>query len=371
MKKNAFVIVLTLLATFFVLGVIGIVSVQAQQIDMKPVKLIFASYDRITSDSSMAAKSFMARVTERTNGLVTFRPYFSGAMGGPREIFPSVSSGMVHVGISRTAYYPGKFALASIDELPFTGYQMDARQKAYLRLLDEFPELEQEFSKQNLKYLGPLQSNAPSLFSKEQIMQPGDFKGLKIRGTGTSEILLKAWGGTPVNINIGDLYDSISRGTVVGAFGFPPQTGVAFALHEVCKYFIDTGTGALGLLSLVMNQDTYNKLPASVQKIFDEEGKAVSEKYPEIRTGGIRKSIPKALAAGVEIVSMPEETQKRLAELGRADLHEKWVKAMAGKGIEEATARKLLARMMELYDQYAPQSTFKDFWALYETEFKK
>jgi TRAP-type transport system periplasmic protein len=339
--------------------------------DMKPIKLIFSTYDAQTADGGVAVERFMDRITKRTNGLVTFRAYFSSAMGKAQEIFPSVSSGMVQLGYSRTMYYPGKFHLATIDELPFTGYQMDARQKAYMQLVSEFPSLKEEFAKQNLKLLTPLQSNSAALASKKLIMKLEDFKGNKIRSGGTSAILVKDWGGVPVSIATANIYEALERGTVDGVFGFPPQTMVAYGLHQVAKYFLDTGIGALGMLSFVINLDTYNKFPPVVKKIFDEEARTIGEEYPEIRMEGMRRAIPKVLAAGDEIITMPEETRNKLAELGKKDLHEAWVKDLVAKGYDEALLRKMLSRMMELYDQFAARSSFKDFWALYEAEFKK
>ena len=343
---------------------------QAQQSDAKPIQLIFATYDRQTSDSSVAAQVFMKNITERTKGLVTFRAYYSGAMGSPKEIFPSAASGTIQIGISRTLYSP-KFRLTTIDELPYTGYKMDARERAYVQLMEEFPEIKSEFTKANLKFMVPFQSNAPALYSKKRITQPDDFRGVRIRAGGSGAVLVKAWGGTPVNLEIGDVYEAISRGTVEGAFGFPPQTGVSYSLQDICKYLIDTGTGALGMQTMVMNLDAYNKLPASIKTIFDEEAAALIVKYPEIRMDGMRKSIPKVMAAGVEIMVMPEASQDRLAELAKAVVHEDWVKDMVSKGYPEATARKMIERMTTLYKQYALNSSFKEFWDLYQSEFKK
>lgn len=338
---------------------------------LKPINLIFATYDRNTSDPGVATTQFMNNITKRTNGLVKFRAYYSAAMGGAQEVFPSITSGMVQIGYSRTMYYPGKFQLATIDELPFTGYLMDARQKAYMQLIEEFPELRQEFSKQKLKFLSPLQSSAPALASKKDMMTLNDWKNVKIRAGGTGAILVKAWGGVPVSIATANIYEAISRGTVDGAFGFPPGTMVAFGLHEVSKYFIDTGTGALGMLSLVMNQDAYDKLPPAVRKIFDEEAAALGQIYPEVRMNGMRRMIPKAIAAGCEIVSMPNTEQAKMVEVGKGQMHEKWVKSLSEKGYDEEMLRKMLARLLVRYDQNAKGSQFTDFWALYEKEFKK
>lgn len=366
MKKFTFLFVLIL-----IFCVNGLALADEMPADMKPINLIFATYDAKTADGGVAVQRFMDNITKRTNGNVKFRAYFSAAMGGAKEIFPSISSGMVHLGYSRTMYYPGKFHLATIDELPFTGYQMDARQKAYLKLVEEFPELKAEFEKQNMKFLSPLQSNAPALASKKHITTVEGWKGEKIRGGGTGAILIKAWGGVPVSLATANIYEAIARGTVVGAFGFPPATMIAYGLHEVSDYFLDPGTGALGMLSFVMNKKAYEKLPPVVQKIFDEESAALAKTYPEVRMEGMRKKIPMALKAGAKIEKMPAATQTQLVKLGKAEMHENWIKGLVKKGYDEQQLRTMLESLLKFYDEFAPQSEFMDFWDLYEAEFKK
>lgn len=77
------------------------------------------------------------------------------------------------------------------------------------------------------------------------------------------------------------------------------------------------------------------------------------------------------MKSGTHIINAPLATQKKLIEMAKPQLHGGWIKNLAKKGIPEAKSREILNRMLELYDQFAPQSTFKDFWALYESEYKK
>ena len=146
---------------------------------------------------------------------------------------------------------------------------------------------------------------------------------------------------------------------------------IAYGLHEVADYFLDPGTGALGMLSFVMHKKTYEDLPPAVQKIFDEEAAALAKTYPEVRMEGMRKKIPIALKAGAKIEKMPAATQAELVTLGKAEMHENWVKGLVEKGYDEQQLRTMLESLLKFYDEFAPQSEFMDFWDLYEKEFKK
>ena len=86
---------------------------------------------------------------------------------------------------------------------------------------------------------------------------------------------------------------------------------------------------------------------------------------------GMRKKIPIALKAGAKIEKMPEATQAELVRLGKAEMHENWVKGLVEKGYDEQQLRTMLESLLKFYDEFAKQSEFMDFWDLYEKEFKK
>ncbi len=333
-------------------------------------KLKFTTNFGEKHDLSVASKLFMDEVTKRTDGQVTFRSYFGGALGGAKEVLHYAKDGIVDFCSFLPAYYPGEFNLAQVTGVPYTGYETDARQKTIIQLLEEIPELEEEFSAVNVKVLFPATANANALVAKERIDTVDDLKGLKIRGAGYELVAMEYWGATPVAISFGEISDSLSRGVIDAALGMPPQTFVTIGAHETCEYFVDPGYGSTGCLYSVMNLDSYNDLPPDIRKVFDEVGEMVAGKYMDIRMAGIRKAIPKILAAGGEIYALSDETQTQLEALAKEATFERWVSDRVEDGASEDLARKTLARFMELVEEYRPESTFKEMVEMYETEFK-
>ena len=61
-------------------------------------------------------------------------------------------------------------------------------------------------------------STGPQIIStvKKPVKTLEDLKGLKIRATGRPADILKAVGGTPVGVEMADMYDGLQRGVVDG-----------------------------------------------------------------------------------------------------------------------------------------------------------
>jgi TRAP-type C4-dicarboxylate transport system substrate-binding protein len=95
-----------------------------------------------------------------------------------------------------------------------------------------------------------------------------DMKGLKIRTYGGyDEVLLNAFGAAAVRVDPAEIYTAAERGVIDGA-SRPAQSVIDWREYEVWKYLTKTPSSFMiaGLISV--NVDTFNKLPADLQKII-------------------------------------------------------------------------------------------------------
>ena len=317
-------------------------------------------------------KGFMEQVSKRTNGGITWREYYAGALGGAYDVLYLGAKGTADVVVYFPGYYPGIFRLSRVGELPYTGEKMDARIKAYLDLTEELPQIRNEFAETNLKMIAPLFSNLPALaMSEKRIDKLADFKGVKIGSVGHTLQLLEQWEAVPVEVSYGEVYESTATGVVEGTWGTPLSSIVIIGVHELSKYFIDVGTGPAAAGYAAINLDTYNKLPSEWQQIIDEESAAIIPTYTELRMDGIRRGIKTVVeAGGTEIYALPDALKAELKEIAAQAVFDTWVGEMTDAGIAKSVAERALSRYMELYEQYASDATFKGFPEIYETEFK-
>jgi TRAP-type C4-dicarboxylate transport system substrate-binding protein len=152
---------------------------------------------------------------------------------------------------------------------------------------------------------------------------------------------VKALGAEPVFMPPGDVYMAIETGTIDGIVTCPPVI-LAFKLHEVAKYGAVTTFGCVSE-GMVMNMNTWNKLPEDQKKIVTELGT-----NPFRTSGGLTRSeypklIEEITKGGVKMVELPkDEAQRWYGQF--QEVTRKWVADLEAKGLP---AKKAVAIMNE------------------------
>jgi TRAP-type C4-dicarboxylate transport system substrate-binding protein len=97
-----------------------------------------------------------------------------------------------------------------------------------------------------------------------------DMKGLKIRTYGGyDEVLLNAFGAAAVRVDPAEVYTAAERGVIDGA-SRPAQSIIDWREYEVWKYVTKTPSSFMIAGLLAINVDTFNKLPADLQKLLED-----------------------------------------------------------------------------------------------------
>jgi TRAP-type C4-dicarboxylate transport system substrate-binding protein len=208
-------------------------------------------------------------VEEKTGGNVKITPYFSSALNSFSESFDAAVNGIADISEGITRDVPGRFPVT--ETLGSLGIGLGTSQnytRAFWYLYKTVPEVQAEFK--GVKVLWVYSSPPAFLVTrKAPVRSLADLKGLKIRTVGASPAETgKALGFTPVSISMGELYMSLEKGVVDGAI-VPADTLVARRLGEVIKYVTQIDLGAT-LFFVVMNEDSFNRLPEASRKVIDE-----------------------------------------------------------------------------------------------------
>ncbi len=138
-----------------------------------------------------------------------------------------------------------------------------------------------------------------------------DVKGLKIRSTGTSQLVTRALGAAPVAMSQGETYDALAKSIVDGTL-VPMEALEGFKQGEVLKYTTLTYSSAYTTgFFVAMNLKKWNALPVDLQQIISE----VSEKYKEITATawGDSDASARRFAAdlGHEFIDLSDEEAQR------------------------------------------------------------
>ena len=223
-------------------------------------------------------------VSTATGGETSVRGYHGGELGaGPVEQYVRVVQGVADIGWGLPGYTSSQFDTTMIVELPNAipieapGYE--AIWAAYDdHLADEFPGTVPV----------ALWTSEPNVFimKDRDIRTPADVAGLKIRVAGaTAAQVVEALGGTPVQMPINQVYNSLQTGLIDGVIT-GSSTLNDFKLDEVANsYTLGANLGRLSFFA-VMNEGVYNGLsdeakaaidPAALSKSAEDAWNATSD----------------------------------------------------------------------------------------------
>jgi len=204
-------------------------------------------------------------IKTKTNGSVKIDPYWGQTLAPVNQIVNATSTGVADIGAVAQAQEPGKLPLSMVCQLPGFGTDYRAQSMAFWDLMNQEPLLS-EYAKYNLL---PLSVNfVPDYFliSTKPINTAADLKGKKIAAAGFIAQTLSAMGAVPIAMSPGEQYEGMQKGTIDGDAA--PYSAISdFKFYEVAKY-IETFPFGGRVQPILINKNSWNKLPPDVQNIF-------------------------------------------------------------------------------------------------------
>ena len=277
--------------------------------------------------NSILMDQWCKEVDKRTGGRVKVTQFPGGTLTPPAQTYAGVIKGVADIGASFASYTKGRFPLTEVVDLPLgfkSGYVGTKMGNEYYKKFKpkEFDEVKVLFFNTSPPHM---------LFAKKAVNNLEDLKGLKIRSTGTSALVVQALGGAPVAMPMGEAYDSLSKGVVQGIVcPYEPMKG--WKLAEVVSSCTQYDSAYANTAYVVMNKSKWNALPADIQKIIEEINEEWVEKqgrlWDELNGEGREVFIQR----GGKIIMLSKEENTRWADRLRPIL-DNYVKEMKSKGL--------------------------------------
>ncbi len=252
------------------------------------------------------------KLEDESGGKLKVEFLMGGSAAAPGEVFDSVEAGLVDIGWSITSYNPGRFAAASVTELPLLASGSTESSAAIAALYDKG--LVDGFD--NVKVIGIATADIARLHHSDEISGLSDFKGAKVRAAGNVlSAMITATGATPVGMPAPSIAEALSK-NVVDAAAADWFAVEGFSLLDVTRSHIDIPLGTTAMY-VVMNQDTYDSLSPEIRKVFEDNppsafaafwGAGLEEESQRVR--GVVEATP-----GHKIIT---PTESELAEWGVA-----------------------------------------------------
>lgn len=319
----------------------------------KVYKLSFATYDPITSNQTKIHQEWADHIKKATNGKVEITVFAGGSLASSTEILDAVKTGAADMGWIYSPLYPGQFKVTEAIALPLLG--VETAQQAANVLWDLYAEnkaLQNELNK-DYKVLF-LYTNPSSLIAtgSKVVKTVGDLKGMKLRApAGTATNMLVRWGGTPIAMGPGDIYQAMEKGVLDGYI--LEYTGIqSYKLDEVTKYYTEI-LFFVGPFMTIINQKTFNSLPDDLRQIVEREsGRKMSLRLAKAFQDDWATSREKIIARGKSTMINPTGSDLTTFQKAANGYADEWVKA---NGTPEFDARAYLNRVQELITKYKGQ----------------
>jgi TRAP-type C4-dicarboxylate transport system substrate-binding protein len=237
-------------------------------------KFTYNTFFPATNKIAVVGEMWMAEITKRTNGAVTFEYLPGASLTAANKVFDGVVTGISDLGFSVFAYTPGIFPAMDLLDYP-NGYPAGYVDTHVVN--DYF----QKFKPAELLKVHPLAfyGTGPQLILtvKKPVKALGDLNGMVIRSTGVGAAIAKALGAEGYAAAQNEAYELMSKGVIDGSLA-PREVLAGWKQAEVVNYVTNCfSVGSITSMYLIMNNDKWTSLPPDVQQVFTD----VSNEYIE------------------------------------------------------------------------------------------
>ena len=212
---------------------------------------------------------FVEEIERLSNGQIQIKAYHNGAVGGDRELVESCMNGDIPFVVQNTAPQANFISELAIFDLPMAYTNIEDLRKtlddeSFMDLINEV------YSAHGIRLLAMSDQNFRVMTSNKNITSLSDFAGIKIR-TMENKYHLAFWqalNANPTPMAFSEVYIGLQQGTI-DAQENPYEVIVSGKIYEQQDYVIKTNH-LPHLLSMVVNEDFYNRLSKADQKIVDQ-----------------------------------------------------------------------------------------------------
>jgi TRAP-type C4-dicarboxylate transport system substrate-binding protein len=268
---------------------------------------------------------------KESNGTFEIKIAYGAALGPEKQVPESIKSGGYEGGQMCAGYYPNKFPLLTVMELPFLAPRSIEDNAKVNHAVLNHPLIVKEMAERwNIKYLGPTFLPVYEFMGNKRIASVDDMKGVKMRISGLNAQALQAFGAVPTMVTAPEGYTALERGTI-DSFGFPyAYTFGAYKMYEVAKYVTD-GMAMSGFMCFQgVSLGAWNKLPDNLKAKLAQAQELANAALFKAYKDADEKWIP-IFKQKLEVTPFPPAERAKLVAKS-VGIWEKWVKEQEAAG---------------------------------------
>ena len=277
-------------------------------------------------------KPWGEKVEKESGGRIKIQHFDAMALGGtPPQLYDQAKDGVVDIVWTVLGYSPGRFLRAEAFELPFV---LRGNAEQLSRVFWDYSAASNHVEFSQVRPLA-LWVHGPGIFhmNNKPITKLEDLRGTKIRaGNRQMARYVESQGATAVQLPTTGIGDALSKGTIDGTM-LPYEVVPALKVQELTKFTSET-EGAImysQTFVLAMNKDSYDKLPADLKKVIDNNSGQETSAWAGRTQGEADASSKKlVLDRGNKINVIPAAEVARMKAAGKPTV-DQWEKDVIAK----------------------------------------
>jgi TRAP-type transport system periplasmic protein len=321
--------IMSLFFVVFVLG-LGFSTMDVDTVYAAPIKLTYSNFFPPTHVQSQLAESWCREVEKRTQGAVMVDYYAGQTLTKARQCYDGTVEGLSDIGFSVLAYTRGRFPVMSAIDLPLGYTSGRVATTVANQVYDKFKP--KELQDTEVMYL---HAHGPGLLHTRDkaVRKLEDIKGLKIRSHGTSALVVKALGGTPVPKPMPESYQMLQKGVVDGSV-YPLESNKGWKLGEVTGYSTAAFSAAYTTtFFVVMNKEKWQSIPPEQQTIIRQINQEWAMKHAVVWDTSDMEGLKFFLKQGGDVVGIDKKESERW-KTAVAPIIEEYIQKVSKKGID-------------------------------------
>jgi TRAP-type C4-dicarboxylate transport system substrate-binding protein len=272
-------------------------------------------------------------MTARTDGRFTAELHLGGVLAPGPETIDGVKAGLFEMGHVFTNWHPGKTPMSEGTSLPFIGPQEQMETWMWLYLINQTDTIKAEFAEWNCRIdVVPVGSGGFEIMSEWPILSVDDFDGLRIEVGGLMGEAFVAYGATPTDFEIPEMYEAHDKGLLDANCGGWPGLFGMLKLYELLPHATTGVTPGTVHPVWMTGIDAWAALPDEVRGVHWEElSPLIFEKSIEVTNEYNDAYFAEMEAFGTEMHQLPPAERQKLKDVSQAT-YDEWAEAREAEG---------------------------------------
>lgn len=257
-------------------------------------------------------KQFAEDVAEATEGALRITVHSGGSLVAHGEIKPSVRRGTIDAGEVFLSTLSNDDPIFEIDTLPGVAGSYEEAMALWDATRPMITEL---FAAEGLKPLYAVAWPAQGLYTREEITDPEQFEGLRVRAPNiNTQRFVQNLGGSPTETEESDIPTAFSTGRV-DAMITSSATGNAMTAWDYVSHYTDANLW-LPKNIVFINQRAFDRLDEATQEALLEAAARAEERGWQMSRDNNATSLEALAANGVSVVTPNEAVAEALQAAG-------------------------------------------------------